>query len=76
MLRQAHVSCLCHSPHRAVEVCRPGEVHERAGELAVGHHYDVKPAVALAGSWQTAHAQVFLLLSILLVANKVICQKT
>ena len=52
-----------------------GEVHERAGELPVGHHDDVETAVAPPGPGQTAHAHVLLLLAVLLVAHQVVGQE-
>lgn len=56
-------------------MCRPGEIQEGASKLIIGHHYDVQPAMAVARPWQTADAHVFLLLSVLLVAHQVVCQK-
>lgn len=75
VLGQTHISCLCQGSHRAVEVCRPGEIQDGTGKFIVRHHYDVQPAMAAARPRQTTHAQVFLLLSVLLMAYQVISQK-
>lgn len=56
-------------------MCRTREIQEGASKLIVGYDYDVQPAMAVAGPWQTADTQVFLLLSVLLMAHQVICQK-
>lgn len=73
MLRQAHAFCFCQGSHWAVKVCGSGEIQKCAGKLVVRHYDDVQPAMTVAR--QPAHTHVFFLLSILLVAHQIVCQK-
>lgn len=72
MLGEAHAFGLGQGPHGAVEVSRAGEVEQSAGKLAVRHHDDVKPAVTLGRPRETAHPQVLLLITIVLLTHQVI----
>lgn len=75
VLRQAHALGLGQGAHGAVEVSRAREVEQGAGELPVRHHDDVEPAVTPRGPRQAAHAQVLLLITVVLLTHQVVCKE-
>lgn len=75
VLRQAHALGPGQGAHGAVEVSRAREVEQGTGELAVRHHDDVQPAVPLRWPGQAAHAQVLLLITVVLLTHQVICKE-